>query len=270
MKKGFSFAFTDAAQAKTLVRLAADAGFDSIEPTFLEQGFPSFATYREDSAELRKICGEHGMRIASMRGGPMFWPRFASPDAAKSEEILKVARAAMESVRIMGGEVLLAVPGQWEPGADYAAALQQVRANARKLGPIADELQITVGLENVQNRLLSSPAEWCSLIDDVGHPRIRMYFDVGNVLWLRLGQPEDWIRQIGGRRICRVHFKDALELSKVVPLLEGQVNWRAVRAALREIGYDGWIHGELDLYPLLPERLLEKTARDIDAIWALA
>jgi L-ribulose-5-phosphate 3-epimerase len=269
VKKGFSFAFADEPQARTLVRLAAEAGFDSVEPTFMEKGFPCFAQHREDSAKLKKLCDEHGLRIASMRGGPMFWPRFASPDPAKAEEILRVARAAMESLQIMGGEVLLAVPGQWEPGMNYRQALEQVRTNARKLAPIANELGITVGLENVQNRLFLSPAEWCSLIDDVGQARIRMYFDVGNVLWLRLGLPEDWLRQIGGERICRVHFKDATELGKIVPLLEGQVNWSAVRAALREIGYDGWIHGELDLYPVLPGRLLEKTARDIDAIWAL-
>ena len=55
---------------------------------------------------------------------------------------------------------------------------------------IAAETRIKVGLENVENRFLLSPRDWMTFLDEVASPWVRMYFDVGNVVYLGLGWPE--------------------------------------------------------------------------------
>lgn len=75
----------------------------------------------------------------------------------------------------------------------------------------------------------------------------RSYFDVGNVVFY--GYPQDWIRTLGGR-IVRVHLKD-FSLDRPngrfawKNLGEGDIDWPAVRQALEEIGYDGWMTTEI-------------------------
>src|SRR5438046_2076983 len=76
--------------------------------------------------------------------------------------------------------------------------------------PSLTEAGLEVGLESVENRFLLSPREWTQFLDDVANPaRVRMYFDVGNVVYMRVGHPQQWIRQLGRKYITRIHFKDA-------------------------------------------------------------
>lgn len=53
-------------------------------------------------------------------------------------------------------------------------------------------------------------------------------------------------------------------------LLEGDVNWPAVRDALTAIGYDSWVTAEvLPAYRHHPERLIYETAASMNAILSL-
>jgi hexulose-6-phosphate isomerase len=155
-----------------------------------------------------------------------------------------LAKKALEAVKIMGADTLLIVPGQWEAEQLYRDVWNNALETAQRVAEEAERLGITVGLENVENRFLLSPVEWMNFLDAVGSNRVRMYFDVGNVIYLRLGYPEQWIRELGKKYITRIHFKDA-QPGVVNYLLEGQVNWAAVRSAMREIGYDDWVGVEL-------------------------
>ena len=46
--------------------------------------------------------------------------------------------------------------------------------------PFLEKFSVNIGLENVWNRFLISPMEWKFYLDEVNHPQIGMYFDVGN------------------------------------------------------------------------------------------
>jgi hexulose-6-phosphate isomerase len=107
-------------------------------------------------------------------------------------------------------------------------------------------------------------------VDEIGSPWVGVYFDVGNVL--RTGVPEHWV-VILGSRIRRVHLKDFREssgsLDGFVGLLQGDVNWPAVAAALRSIEYDSWVIAEvLPPYRFHADRLVHETSGAIDAIFA--
>jgi hexulose-6-phosphate isomerase len=212
-----------------------------------EAALPNAADPRRSAERLRQLADEVGLRIPSMRGGPGFWPTFASDDAQKRRAAVDLAAKAFEALKILGGDTLLIVPGQWEPHQTYATVWNNALDTARRIADVAERAGITVALENVENRFLLSPREWVQFLDDVASSRVRMYFDVGNVVYLRLGYPEQWLRQLGKKYIARIHFKDAGVGGPLTYLLEGGVNWPAVRSAMREIGYDDWIGIELPL-----------------------
>src|SRR5262249_44278540 len=136
----------------------------------------------------------------------------------------------------------------------------------KRVGEVAEEIGIKVGLENVENRFLLSPREWIQFLDEVGSPGVRMYFDAGNVVYLGLGHPEQWIRQLGSKYITRIHFKDAMNRGALKNLREGEVNWPAVTSAMREIGYADWVGIELALPANDPRTFLSKTLSDAKAI----
>jgi L-ribulose-5-phosphate 3-epimerase len=83
------------------------------------------------------------------------------------------------------------------------------------------------------------------------------YFDVANVL--RYGYPDQWIELLG-RRLKRVHFKDyRLDVDDIrgfTYLMQGDVPWSRVVAALRKIGYAGWAIVEVSPYRAHPEQTL--------------
>jgi len=106
----------------------------------------------------------------------------------------------------------------------------------QQVAPAAKKAKVAVGVENVWNKFLLSPLEAKRFIEEVGSEYIGVYFDVGNfVPW---AFPEQWIEMLGAG-IKKVHFKDFKRRGhEFVPLLEGDVDWPAVMAVLRGIGYD--------------------------------
>ncbi len=129
-------------------------------------------------------------------------------------------------------------------------------------------------MENVWNKFLLSPLEMKSFVDQFHSKNVGVYFNVANTL--AIAYPEHWI-EILGSRIKRVHFKDYRRnvgsVDGFCDMLSGDVDWPAVMAALRKVGYDGWIAAEMippvPFYKHCPEVLIHTTARAMDAIFAL-
>ena len=111
--------------------------------------------------------------------------------------------------------------------------------------PLAEEAKVIIGIEEVWNKFLLSPLEFARYVDEFESPWIRAYFDIGNVAIQ--AYPQDWIRTLG-KRIVKLHVKDfsfKKRLAEFTPLLEGEIDWRAVHAALADIGYQGTATVEL-------------------------
>jgi len=252
---------------KQLLRFIKESGFDGFEPTFHPEGLPSISSSYRDAEVLKKEADNIGLEIPSMRGGPLFWELFGSDKKEERKEAVNIAYKAMEALKIMGGDTLLIVPGRWNRGQSYLKLYKNCLETAKMIGEIAEKTNIIVGLENVENKFLFSPWEWCQFIDEINNPYIRIYFDVGNVLYLNRGEPEDWIKDLG-KRICRIHLKDCKE-QKIVPLLEGDVNWPEVVKEIKEIGYDSWFSAELPIPEKYPQQFFEKTCISIKKIWSM-
>jgi hexulose-6-phosphate isomerase len=106
-----------------------------------------------------------------------------------------------------------------------------------------------------------------SLVDEAASPRVGVLFDTGNIV--QFGFPEQWIRILGSR-IKEVHLKDFRRatgtISGFVSLLEGDVNWPEVMAALDEISYEGFLTAEVFPYAHHGEAVLAHTSETMNRL----
>jgi len=108
------------------------------------------------------------------------------------------------------------------------AGVDAVVAALKRQAPKAEARGIVLGLESYL-----SAADNLRILDRVGSPAVRVYYDVGNSQ--DMGYPIlDEIRKLGAR-IVEIHAKDTKDLYG-----KGSMDFPAVRRALEDIGYKGW------------------------------
>ncbi len=144
-------------------------------------------------------------------------------------------------------------PGVVNDKVSYEQAYIQSQASIRALIPYAEKTGIQIALENVWNNFLLSPLEAKRFLDEINHPLVGWYFDVGNIL--RYGWPEHWIETLQSR-IMKLHMKEyskevmfnqGVRKGFDVELMEGDNNWPVVMKALQTIDYKGqWITAEVN------------------------
>lgn len=76
----------------------------------------------------------------------------------------------------------------------------------KKLIPLAEKLNVIIGLENVWNNLWVRPDLYKNFVGSFDHPFVRAYYDVGNHVKY-LVPVHDWIHTLGGL-IKKIHIKD--------------------------------------------------------------
>ncbi len=214
--------------------LAKKCGFEGVEDSPLAD--------LEAAKRRGELAREAGVPIHSLVFGGWNTP-LSDPRAEVVEKGLAGMESAMRCAKAMGADAVLLVPAVVTETVRYAEAYERSQRNIRKLLPLAEQLQVTIAVENVWNKFLLSPVEFARYIDEFDHPRLRAYVDVGNMILF--GYAQDWLRTVG-RRIVRIHLKDFKRQGyRWTNLLEGDVNWPQVRRALDEIGYDGYMTTEL-------------------------
>jgi len=184
-------------------------------------------------------------------------PEVTAKGIAGMETSLRCAKAC-------GADVVLLVPGTVTETVGYAEAWERSQKNIRRLLPLAKELKVTIAVENVWNEFLLSPVEFAQYVDQFDDPWLKAYIDVGNMILF--GFAQDWVRTVG-KRIVRIHLKDFRRKGyQWTNLLDGDVNWPQVRAALAEIGFTSYMTTELGGGD---EAYLTDLAQRIDKILAM-
>ena len=111
--------------------------------------------------------------------------------------------------------------------------IDEVVRRLKKVTPRAEDAGVILGLES-----WLSAWETKAIMDRVGSPAVQMYYDVGNSHKQGYDIYEE-IRWMGNENICEFHAKDYGFLFG-----KGKVNFPAVRLAMDDIGYRGWIQVE--------------------------
>jgi len=225
-------------------KLVKDLGFDGVELN---------SPNDFDTGEILEAKEKSGIELPSVINEDHWKKPLSDPDPEVRAACIKSVATSLQDMKDYGGDTVLVVPGVVNDKVSYEKAYYQSQASIRELIPYAEKTGIQIALENVWNNFLLSPLEAKRFIDEINHPLVGWYFDVGNIL--RYGWPEHWIETLQSR-IMKLHLKEySTEIMKneglwkgfKVELMEGDNNWPVVIKSINAIGYRGeWITAEVD------------------------
>ncbi len=250
--------------SEALLRDWKEAGFEGMEST--DRGASP-----AKAAAVRKMAEKLGMRIHSVMYG---WANFNHPasvagDLASVETALKAAAAyGADTVLLVPCRIGGKMPEAWEvdirfdpasghlkqvvsgdngPYTDYIAthdrSVDASREAVKRLIPAAEKAGVIIALENVWNNMWVLPDFFQNFVASFDSPWVRAYFDIGN--HVKYAPPQKWIRTLG-KLIAKCHVKD-FKLNpnghggEFCNIRDGSIDWPAVRKALAEIDYHGWM-----------------------------
>jgi len=244
-----------------------DAGFEGCECT-------AWNVTPDQAKKSREMAEKVGIKIHSVLRA---WVNFNS---GKPEGDIASVATALGAAQGYGADAILLVPCRtggmpmpqpWEfdiefdpktakvtrvakgdnaPYEKYIEAQNHATDTSReacnKLVPVCEETGVKIALENVWNNLWVQPDLFAAFIHSFESPFIGAYFDIGN--HVKYAAPELWIPKLG-KKLLKVHIKD-FKLNadghggSFCKIREGSVNWPAVRKALDDVGYNGWLTNE--------------------------
>ncbi len=205
--------------------LAREIGLDGVQVSF---GDPDvqFDLRKEDvRRQYQQAAREHSVQIASLGMGVLnSVPYSSSLDAERwVEQCIEVLPRLNQKI------VLLAFFGQGDIK-DKPDLQAEVIRRLKKVAPKAEQAGVILGLET-----WLSADEHLRILDAVGSPSVQVYYDTANMEKQGYDIYKE-IRQLGRERICEFHCKENGFL-----LGEGRVDFRRVKEAMDDIGYDGWL-----------------------------
>ena len=225
-----------------------------------------------EARAARRLADDEGLKIHSFMGG---WFEFNAKDPAKRRAAIETAKNNLRLAAAYGAPVILIVPGRvggvpmpkpsafklaFDPhtlmlaraaDADYPVYVQAQNDATKyaqdavcELVPLAAELGVTIGLENVWNNLWVKPDFAAAFIRSFKNAWVKAYLDLGN--HERYAPATEWVRALGDQ-IVKLHIKDfkldraAKNEGAFVRIGDGSIDFKAVRQALENVGYSGWV-----------------------------
>jgi L-ribulose-5-phosphate 3-epimerase len=254
-----------------IIQKASKMNFGAIEFNVYESEGP--ITLASTSAKVKELAAQaedFGIALPSLSTVLHNQYSLTSEDEIIRRQGEEIVLRMMEIASLIGAKTILVVPGHVSADVPYDRAYAVAQETLTRLAPIAHSAGIAIGIENVWNRFLLSPLEFVRFLDEMNHPSLKAYLDIGNARIA--GYPEQWIRLLNSRLVS-VHVKDihsdAGHNGRVVPLFNGDVDWPAVIHALHDVHYDGYLIATPGMHTILPERLLQTAYQDLTAIMEL-
>ncbi len=253
MKKGISTWSLPDRDPDASFTLAKECGYDGVEVGIRDTGLLRLDSSEKELFEFKNKADEYGMPLYSLVYDFCWHKSISASDPKVRKEGEEIIIRQLEIASILGCDTILVIPGMVKNPGDpaceivrYDVAYDRAFDSICRLSEHAEKFGVNIALENVGSKLFLSPIETRDFIDKVGSPKVKAYFDVGNVM--RFGYAEHWI-DILGDRIAKVHFKDSKMEAKgamsSTDILAGETNYPEVMNALRRAGYDDWVTAEI-------------------------
>jgi len=301
LKKGISYwsfegGLDGKADISKVLREGKQHHFDSVELS-CPGGAITLDSSEAQCKEIAREAASVGIEISSLATG-LYWGKLpTSSDANVRKESVEITHKVLHIAKWLGVDAMLYIPGAVDVFFDaksehlpYKECWKRASESLKKSVKVAEKLKVNICVENVWNKFLLSPLDYCNFIDSFKSQYVKAYFDVGNVRLL--GFPEHWIEMLGRKRLGRVHWKDFKfkfygggETGEDAPIAEGcrkiaagsawagaysfcdlgagDVDWPAVLKAFKKVGYTGYCTAEM--LPPSPG-LVERVSKDMDRI----
>lgn len=254
MKQGASFySFAQDVDVAVAMQHCKKAGYDGIEPVLSDAGYLNMGSTDAEVQQLGRMAKDMGLEMPSVGVWSLWDNNLVSDNADMRQTAERIITRQLEIAALLGADTILVVPGSVGNNFSktpefirYDIAYERAQQAIARLAGHAEQLKVNIGIENVWNRFLLSPIEMKRFVDEIGSAYVGVYFDVGNIIYV--GYPQHWI-EILGSRIKKIHFcdyrADQAGLGAFVDLLAGDVDFRAVMAALKQVGYNDYVTLEM-------------------------
>lgn len=241
--------------------MVSEAGFDGLEFNL------DRALTESELDEIKWFSRKYGVEVIGFVANKLWEYKLTSNSASEREKAKELVKMLIEHAQYVGCESVLVVPGVVDAETSYLQAWNNASTALRELKPFIEEHKVTVCIENVWNKFLTSAMDMAKFTDDLDCEYIKTYFDAGNVLlW---AYPEHWI-EILGSRIKKLHIKDFSRaignINGFVGLMEGDMDWARLMTALRAVGYEGFVTVEVPPYKGAAELFLKNCSKQLDMI----
>src|SRR5664279_3807396 len=148
---------------KDKFKMLKDVGFDGVDldsPSNL------------DRDEVLRARDETGLTVHGVVDSVHWKDTLSHPDPAVRARGLEGLKTALRDSKYYGGTTVLLVPAVVNKEVSYADAYTRSQAEIKKALPLAEELGIKIGLENVWNNFLVRPLETARYIDELNSPLV--------------------------------------------------------------------------------------------------
>lgn len=210
---------------------------DPISPEVLD------GDWRAVARGARELLAGHGGRLGVH--GPFLGLDLAAYDPLAREVVGRRLRQGLAFAEELGAtHMVVHSPFQsfghgahtHRPAARRRHAIEAARAVLEPLLPAAEAIGCALVVENIAD---GSPEPLLDLVRSIGSPLVRASLDTGHAAIMQAvggPAPDQWVRE-AGELLAHVHLQDTDGLlDRHWPPGDGAVSWRAVFAALAELG----------------------------------
>jgi sugar phosphate isomerase/epimerase len=167
----------------TLARQLAGLGVRVLTTHFQ----PTPEVVARDARRVRSVLLEHGLSVVQATG---YNPQLTHPDDAVLERELERLRAAYDTARLLGAEMIISGCGSRHPSAFYGphpenhlpATRERLISSLRRVVPWAQDTGIVLALECHVTTALDTPEHIREVIQSVDSAWVRANFDPVNLL----------------------------------------------------------------------------------------
>lgn len=195
--------------------------------------------------ETQECLGRLGLSMPQAHA--LIRANVADPDEEKRQLDIKRLQRHFEIAARLGVKNVVIHPG----GAQgYTTRAERKRSTAhnveafRRLGDLAGELGLRIGIENMMRRETATPYGLLDLLDAIDHPAIGITLDTSHANVVGLDIPAT-VREFGPRLVAtHISDNDGSGDQHRTPG-NGHINWVQVMRAFQTAGYDGLFNLEI-------------------------
>ena len=210
---------------------------------------PVHALTDDELKRVRDLLGEADLSVPCI-SSPVF--KCDLDDAAAQKEHLEFLRRSIEAAKVLDTNIIR-IFTFWKKGPS-APVWQRIKDQFRPAVPIAEGEGIILGLENEASTFCATAAETKRFITEMGSSAIKSVWDPCNELYAGEGiTPFPDAYRLVEPLMAHLHVKDAGKdasgEAQIMPVGDGDVDWKGQFVDLITKGYQGFISLETHWRP---------------------